>query len=117
MRNVAPVPLTSLETKDVDCEERAQVAWDIFVETRLSPVQGPSDATTCARIEQEVATDLALERGTAALWLQGKGFERTRRKVGGRNDYFYRFCFTVNGVKSATSRFVLLVSRDTSQPR
>jgi hypothetical protein len=43
---------------------------------------------------------------SSRLALQGRGFQRVRRRRGGRNQYFYQYMFIVNGQKVLKPQFV-----------
>ena len=106
MRNVAPVPATSLDVKSVDCEQRAEKLWPAFIETKLRAVKSPSEASVCVDIEQACGAELGIPQGLASIALQGKGFERVRRKVGNCNQYFYRYYFKAQGMLALTPHYV-----------
>jgi hypothetical protein len=112
MRNVAPVPEHCVDAVVLNCREKLQDLGDGFLRDRLRAAKGPSDATLAADIEKAVATALAIDINAVGLWLQARGFEKIRRHVGGRNErgnaYFYRYNFTVNGVKGLAPLYVRL---------
>jgi hypothetical protein len=98
MRNVLPVPESSLDAQELDCREMLEDNWQSFVRC-ASPAKGPADAATAEDIEKQVANRLGVDRVAAQLLLQGRGFERIRSKAQGRNVYFYRYNFSVCGAK------------------
>ena len=51
---------------------------------------------------------IGFDIGRASIWLQGKGFEKKRSKAGGFNSYYYKYCFTIDGVKALHPHFVRL---------
>jgi hypothetical protein len=110
MRNVAPVPQGSLDANGLDCREQFQERGDRFIAEKLSPAKGPSEASTAKELEDAVAGELGIERAGAGLWLQGRGFERVRSKASrtARHDFYYRFCFTIGGMKALMSQYVKL---------
>ena len=48
------------------------------------------------------------DRASAQLYLQGRGWERVRRKVRGGNVYFYRYFPVVDGAKVLMPLYVNL---------
>jgi hypothetical protein len=112
MRNVAPVPEQCVDAVVLNCREKLQDLGDGFIRDKLRAAKGPSDASLAVDIEKAVATALAIDANAVGLWLQARGFERTRTTVGGRKDrtnaYFYRFNFSVNGIKSLAPLYVRL---------
>ena len=48
------------------------------------------------------------DRAAAQLFLQGRGWERVRRKLRGLNTYFYRYFPTVEGAKVLVPLYVSL---------
>jgi hypothetical protein len=111
MRNIAPVPEACMDAASLDCRERLHDLGEAFLASRIAPARGPSEATVASEIEEAVAGELAVDRAASALWLQGRGFERTRARCAGRGSrqtYYYRFCFTVAGVKALSPHYVKL---------
>ena len=98
MRNVLPVPESSLDAQELECRELLEDNWQSFVRC-ASPGKGPADAATAEDIEKQVANRLGVDRVAVHLLLQGRGFERIRSKAQGRNVYFYRYNFNVSGAK------------------
>jgi hypothetical protein len=109
MRNVLPVPESSLDAQELDCRELLEDNWQSFVRC-ASPAKGPADAATAEDIEKQVANRLGVDRVAAQLLLQGRGFERVRSKAQGRNVYFYRYNFSVCGAKVLKPLYVKMVA-------
>ena len=72
------------------------------------PAKGPIDASTASEVEREVALKMGVDPSAVQLYLQARGLERVRRKVAGINRYYYRFCFTIGGLKSQSASYVRL---------
>jgi hypothetical protein len=105
MRNVLPVPDACQMAAELDCRTEYEAAWKNFL---VQPVNGTANATPAERIEAEVASKTGLDIPGARLALQGRGYERVRRKVGTSNVYFYQYIFTIDGVKALRPQFVHL---------
>ena len=73
----------------------------------VEPVRGPNEATPAQEIE-EVVGKAVCDRAGAQLFLQGRGWERVRRKMRGLNTYFYRYFPTVDGTKVLMPLYVSL---------
>ena len=74
MRNVLPVPESSMDAQMRDCSGSADEAWDKFI-TCVAPARGPCEATPAQEIEEVVGRRVC-DRAGAQLFLQGKGWER-----------------------------------------
>jgi hypothetical protein len=111
LRNVAPVPEACMDAVALDCRARSDDVGEAFLASKIVPAKGPSDATPACDVEDAVAREMAIDRAAVGLWLQGRGFERARSKAGPsrRNMHFYRFNFTVGGVKSLSPHYVRVV--------
>ena len=106
MRNVLPVPESSMDAQMRDCTGSADESWEKFIPC-VEPVRGPSEATPAQEIE-EVVGKAVCDRAGAQLFLQGRGWERVRRKLRGLNTYFYRYFPTVDGAKVLMPLYVSL---------
>jgi hypothetical protein len=103
MRNVLPVPESSLAAADLDCRQNVG-NWD---ELMIEPAAGPSDATMADDVEKHVGDTLGFPDATSTrLAMQGRGFQRVRRRRGESNAYFYQYNFAVNGQKTLKPQFV-----------
>ena len=103
MRNVLPVPEASLAAADLDCRQNVG-NWD---ELMIEPTAGPSDATMADDVEKHVGDTLGFPDATSTrLAMQGRGFQRVRRRRGESNAYFYQYNFAVNGQKTLKPQFV-----------
>ena len=107
MRNVLPVPESSLDAQTLDCKGPTDAAWDAFMAC-AQPVKGPSEATPAQEIDEAVTSRACSDRASAQLYLQGRGWERVRRKVRGGNVYFYRYFPVVDGAKVLMPLYVNL---------
>jgi hypothetical protein len=105
MRNVLPVPEVSLVAAELDCRTEHEAAWKNIL---VQPVNGTANATPAEQIEAEVASKTGLDILGARLALQGRGYQRVRRKCGGCNVYFYQYNFTIDGQKALRPQFVHL---------
>ena len=105
MRNVLPVPEVCLVAAELDCRTEHEAAWKNIL---VQPVNGTANATPAERIEAEVARQTGLDVLGARLALQGRGYQRVRRKSGGDNVYFYQYNFTIDGQKALRPQFVHL---------
>ena len=77
MRNVLPVPESSLAAADLDCRQNVG-NWD---ELMIEPAAGPSDATMADDVEQHVGGTLGFaDRTSTRLAMQGRGFQRVREE-------------------------------------
>jgi hypothetical protein len=111
MRNIAPVPEASMDAAALDCQERLHDLGEAFLASRIAPARGPSEATVASEIEEAVAVELAIDRAASALWLQAKGFEKTKARCAGRGSrkgYFLKYNFTIAGVKALSPHYVRL---------
>ena len=103
MRNVLPVPESSLAAADLACRQNVGT-WD---ELMIEAAAGPSDATMADDVEKHVGDTLGFaDRTSARLAMQGRGFQRVRRVRDGRNQYFYQYNFTILGQKTLKPQFV-----------
>ncbi len=92
-RNVRRVPERSLEAVLLDCtEERDSHAWDAFLR-RLEPTRAPRSATPAKEVEEALCVACGVEARAAVLFLQGKGFNKERRKRGLENVWMYQYSF------------------------
>ena len=112
MRNVLPVPESSMDAQMRDCAGPADDAWEKFIPC-VEPVRGPSEATPAQEIEEAVGVCVCVcvcvcDRAGAQLFLQGKGWERARRKLRGLNTYYHRYFPTVDGTKVLVPLYVNL---------
>jgi hypothetical protein len=103
MRNVLPVPETSLTAAELDCRQAPAGNWGRL---EIQPASGPIDATMADEIEDEVSQLMGLDRMSCRLALQGRGFQRVRSKRGSANAYFYQYNFIVNGQKTIKPQYV-----------
>ena len=103
MRNVLPVPETSLTAADLDCRQNHAGSWDRL---QVQAASGPIDAAMADELEDEVSQLMGLDRMSSRLALQGRGFQRVRRMRDGRSQYFYQYNFAVNGQKTIKPQFV-----------
>ena len=95
---------------NLDCRPQNDNASEAFIAGRIAPARGPSDATPACEVEEAVAREMAMDRAAVSSWLQSRGFERARSKgPGRRNMHFYRYNFTVGGVKALSPHYVRLV--------
>ena len=111
MRNIGPVPEASLDAASLDCRDRQHELGDAFLACKITPAKGPSEATLASEVEEALSRELAIDRASAALWLQARGLERTKARCAGRGSrkgYFYKYCFTVAGVKALSPRYIKL---------
>ena len=103
MRNVLPVPESSLAAADLDCRQDSG-DWN---KLEIEPAVGPSDATMADDVEQHVGGTLGFaDRTSTRLAMQGRGCQRVRRVRDGRNQYFYQYNFTILGQKTLKPQFV-----------
>jgi hypothetical protein len=109
MRNVLPIPEASRESTELDCREATAAVWDSFLARSLVPAKGPSEATSAPELDGTVSKMMGVEPAAVQLYLQGKGFEKVRSKARGRHEYFYRYNFTIGGMKTLTPSYVKLI--------
>jgi hypothetical protein len=110
LRNVAPVPEACMNAMNLDCRPQNDNASEAFIAGRIAPARGPSDATPACEVEEAVAREMAMDRAAVSLWLQSRGFERARSKgPGRRNVHFYRYNFTIGGLKALSAHYVRLI--------
>ena len=103
MRNVLPVPESSLAAADLDCQQALAANWDRL---QIEPATGPIDATMADDIEDDVSQLMGLDRASTRLAMQGRVFQRVRRMRDGRNQYFYQYNFKNGGQKTIKPLFV-----------
>jgi hypothetical protein len=103
MRNILPVPETSLTAVDLDCRQDTST-WD---KLEIEPSTGPGDASMADAVEDHVKEKIGFPDTTSTrLAMQGRGFQRVRRVRDGRNQYFYQYNFTIRGQKTLKPQFV-----------
>ena len=105
IRTVLPVPEASMDAKELHCTDVMGDEWPKFI-SGISPANGPSDASAADEVEKAIMDTARVDRVTAQLLLQGKGFERSRSKTRGHNGYYYKYVFTQGGVKMLKSAYV-----------
>ena len=108
LRNVLPVPEASRDARELDCRDASECVWEGFLARSITPAKGPTEASSASEVEREVALKMGVDPSAVQLYLQARGLERVRRKVAGINRYFYRFCFTIGGLKSQSASYVRL---------
>ena len=84
-RNVRPLTEQCLEIRELDCGGVEQGWWPVFT-GRLEGVPAPRLATPAPEIDA-LLKSFGIEAKNARLFLQGKGFGRTRRRVGVVNSW------------------------------
>ena len=97
-RNIGPIPLASIEQKEIDCAESRSDAFKEFLQC-VEPAKKPHDATPQCEVDKTAALTCGLREKEVNLYLAGKGFVKIRRKKGSGNVYFYQYRFEVDGVK------------------
>lgn len=99
-RNVGPVPLSSIEQKEIDCADAGAGEFKRFVAT-LAPALGPTNATPQCELDKLAMEACGVQEKEVSLYLSGKGFVKVRRKRNLDNIYFYQYKFEEDGVKGA----------------
>ena len=112
-RNIGPIPLASIEQKEIDCAESRGGAFKGFLQS-VEPAKKPGDATPQTEVDKAAALTCGLREKEVNLYLAGKGFVKVRRKKGSGNVYFYQYRFEVDGVKREP-QWVRLSDRSTGE--
>ena len=98
MRNVLPVPESSMAAADIDCWQDTCNRWN---ELQIEPATGPMDPVMADELEDLARETARLpDRTSPCLAMQGRGFQRVRRRRGDGNAHYYQYNFTVKGQKT-----------------
>ena len=95
-----------LEVKELDCGGKEQSWWPSFM-ARLEGVAAPRHATPAPDIDKVLAA-FDVPAKSARLFLQGKGFDRTRRHIGLVNTWFYVYHFSDTDGRKGEAAYVKL---------
>ncbi len=98
-RNVCPVPQASLDQKALDCADAHSDGFQNLL-GKLQGVKKPGQADTQLDVDAFAAKTLGLAPGEVSIYMNGRGFLKTRRDRGReKNLYFYQYTFKTDAGK------------------
>ena len=87
-RNVCPVPQGSLDQKALDCADTHSDEFLRLLE-KLQGVKKPSQADTQLDVDAFAAKFLGLAPGEVSIYMNGRGFLKTRRDRGREKNLYF----------------------------